>query len=437
MEDKILVTMIAPIQTKSGYGERGRDIARAILRTGKYDLKIWPINWGATPFLGLDSNDPEDKMIMDCILKTPQLHRKPDIHIHLSVPSEFQPVGSYNIGITAGIETNYVDASWIDGCNRMDLILVSSEHARKGFIDSIYKNSETGEELKLQKPIEVLFEGLDVNTFFKTDDIDKSIDSELNNIPEDFAFLFCGHWLQGEIGQDRKDVGMLIKTFFEVFKNKKKKPALVLKTSSGNTSISDRKAILEKINTIRNSCHSTDLPNVYLLHGNLSRSEMNSLYNHPKIKAHVSFTKGEGYGRPLLEASVTAKPIIVSKHSGHLDFLEHVVWIPGTLTKIHPSAQWKGVLNEGTKWFTCDYPTAGGLMRDVYDNYKNYTDLGKRQAYKSKTEFNLDKMAEKLLEWLNAAAANIPKKIELKLPKLKKIELPKLETVTEEVKDGK
>jgi glycosyltransferase involved in cell wall biosynthesis len=164
---------------------------------------------------------------------------------------------------------------------------------------------------------------------------------------------------------------------------------------------------------------------------------MNSLYNHPKVKAHVSFTKGEGFGRPLLEASVTGKPIIVSKHSGHMDFLEHVIWIPGTLTNIHPSAQWKGVLNEGTKWFTCEYPMAGGLIRDVYENYKNYTDLGKRQAYKSKTEFNLDKMAEKLLEYLDIAASKIPKKVELKLPKLKKIELPKLETVTEEVKDGK
>jgi len=436
MENKLLISMIAPISTKSGYGERGRDIARAIIKSGKYDLKIWPINWGMTPFTGLNPNDPEDRIIMDCILDTPNLQRKPDIHLHLSVPNEFQPLGKYNIGITAGIETDHVDASWLEGCNRMDLILVSSEHAKKGFTDTVYKNDTTGNIMTLEKPIEVLFEGLDTSVFFKTSDIDSSIENEMKNISEDFVFLFCGHWLQGDIGQDRKDVGMLIKTFFEAFKNKKKKPALLLKTSGGGTSITDKKNILDKIDAIRKSCGSEELPNVYLLHGNMTRSEMNSLYNHPKIKANVSFTKGEGFGRPLLECSVSAKPIIVTKHSGHVDFLEHVVWLPGKLTPIHPSAQWQGILNPGTQWFTCDYGYAGGILRDVFENYKNYTDLGKRQAYKSKNEFNIDLMAKKLIEHLDVASSKLPRQVELKLPKLKKIELPKMEKIEEEVKDG-
>lgn len=438
MENKILVSMIAPILTKSGYGERSRDIARAILSSDKYDLKIWPINWGNTPYIGLDKTDPIHDKLMSCILKTPNLERKPDIHIHISIPNEFQPVGNYNIGITAGIETDRIDPSWIDGSNKMNLVLVSSEHAKKGFIETTYSNKETGNQLKLTTPVEVLFEGLDVNTFFKTDDIAESVKSELNQIPEDFAFLFCGHWLQGDIGHDRKDVGMLIKTFFEVFKNKKKKPALILKTGGGSNSIVDKKSVLEKIDSIRKACSSDDLPNVYLLHGNLTREEMNSLYNHPKVKVHVSFTKGEGFGRPLLEASVSAKPILVPKHSGYLDFLEHVIWIDGTLTPIHNSVVWKGVLNEGSSWFYCNYSTAGGYMRDLFENYKNYIELGKRQAYKSRTEFTLDKMTEILLGKMNSISESIPKKIELKLPKLKKIETPKIETVIpEEIKNGK
>jgi glycosyltransferase involved in cell wall biosynthesis len=442
MENKLLVSLVAPIFTRSGYGDRGRDLARAILRSGKYDLKIWPINWGMTPYIGLDENDPEDKAILNCILKSPELHKQPDIHLHLSVPNEFQPVGKYNIGITAGIETDHVDASWLEGANKMNLLLVSSEHSKKGFTDTTYhqKDQNTGNvmaELKLTTPVEVLFEGLDVSTFFKTDELENTIVTELQDIKEDWLFLFCGHWLSGDIGQDRKDVGMLIKTFFEAFKNKKKKPALLLKMSGGGTSITDRKNILDKIDTIRKTCSDTsDLPNVYLLHGNLSRKEMNSLYNHPKVKAHISFTKGEGYGRPLLEASVSAKPIIVTKHSGYLDFLDHVVWIPGTLTPIHPSAQWQGVLNPGTNWFTADYGSAGGWMREVFENYKNYTDLGKRQAYKSRNEFTLEKMGDKLVSILDAAAENLPKQVQLKLPQLKKIELPKLKKVEEETTNG-
>jgi glycosyltransferase involved in cell wall biosynthesis len=441
MENKLLVTLVAPIQSRSGYGDRGRDIARAILKSGKYDLKIWPINWGMTPFVGLDPNDPSDKAIADCILREPQLPRQPDIHLHLSVPNEFQPIGKYNIGITAGIETDHVDASWLEGANRMQLLLVSSEHSKKGFTDTSYhQKNDAGSitaELKLTTPVEVLFEGLDVDTFFKTDTIDSTVEEQLKNIPEKFCFLFCGHWLQGDLGQDRKDVGMLVKTFFEAFKNKKDKPALILKSSGGGLSITDRKTILDRIESVRNSCaDKKDLPNVYLLHGNLTRSQMNSLYNHPKIKAHVTFTKGEGYGRPLLEASVSAKPIIAPQHSGYVDFLEHVIWLSGQLTPIHPSAQWQGVLNPGTNWFTVDYGTAGGWLREVFDNYKKYTDIGKRQAFKSKTEFSLEKMTEVLLAKLDKIAATMPKQVALKLPQLKKIELPKLKKVEEETNNG-
>jgi hypothetical protein len=41
----------------------------------------------------------------------------------------------------------------------------------------------------------------------------------LNTIPEEFCYMFCGHWLPGDIGEDRKNVGFLIKAFFELFKN--------------------------------------------------------------------------------------------------------------------------------------------------------------------------------------------------------------------------
>lgn len=426
--------MIAPIQSASGYGERSRDIARSILKSDKYELKIWGVNWGGTPFTGLDKNNPEDVKILDCMLKTPDLPRQPDIHIHISVPSEFQPLGKFNIGITAGIETDHVDAEWLEGANRMQLLLVSSNHAKLGFTNTLYqRKDERGNvipnvDLKLTTPIEVLFEGLDVSTFFKTDEANTDLNSELENITEDWAFLFVGHWLQGDLGQDRKDVGMLIKMFFETFKNKKKRPALIIKTSGASNSIFDKSRLLSKIDTIRKTCGAVDLPNVYLLHGELNRTELNCLYNHPKVKAHVTFTKGEGFGRPILEASVSSKPIIAPRNSGYLDFLEHAVWLPGRLTPIHPSAQWKGVLNAGTNWFTVDYNAAGLIMKDVYEDYAKYSDLGKRQAYRSNKEFTLDQMATKLLQILDDASAKLPKPVELKLPKLKKIELPKSET---------
>ena len=347
--------------------------------------------------------------MLDLCWNKPQLPRQPDVWMQITVPNEFQPLGKFNIGITAGIETTICAPEWINGINRMDIILVSSEHAKKVFESSEFeqRDKQTNQvikKIKLEKPVEVLFEGCDTNIFkhfpLGSTEGESEVGDILNTIDEDFNFLFVGHWLSGNLGQDRKDVGMLIKTFLETFKDQSKKPGLILKTSSATYSIMDRDEILEKINKIRASVgNDEDLPNVYLLHGELSDEEMNELYNHPKIKAHVSFTKGEGYGRPLLEASISQKPVIAPAYSGYLDFLnkDMSVLLPGQLTQIHSSAVVPNMLLPESSWFTVDYKEASRILKDVNQNYKKYIDGAKKQSYVSRTEFNLDKMGEKLI----------------------------------------
>ena len=241
--------------------------------------------------------------------------------------------------------------------------------------------------------------------------------------------MFVGHWLQGDIGEDRKNVGLLIKAFFELFKNKKNRPALVLKTSIIGPSYMDRDEILKRIQLIRNTVNSTDLPNIYLLHGEFTDEEMNQIYNHPKIKAMVSLTKGEGFGRPLLEFTQSKKPIIATNWSGHIDFLdsEFCSLINGTLTNVHPSAVNQWLIKEA-KWFTPDTGQAGYYLKDMFENYKKYIDGGKRQGYYAKTNFSFEKMTEKLAEHFKRIP-ELPKQVELKLPQLKKVESPKLQKV--------
>ena len=432
---KPLFFISCPIDTYSGYGARSRDIVKALLKSDKYDIKILPQRWGNTPFGFLQADNPEHKQILDCCWNQPQLPRQPDVWMQITVPNEFQAVGKFNIGVTAGIETTVCDPSWIEGVNRMSLNLVSSEHAKRVFEQSTFEQRDRNQgdrvvgTIKLEKPVEVLFEGVDTNIYQK---LDKIIDSEvgdvLDSINEEFNFLFVGHWLQGEIGQDRKDTGMLVKTFLETFKGKSKKPGLILKTSSATYSIMDREEILDKINTIRTAVGDKDLPNVYLLHGELEDTEVNELYNHPKVKVHVSFTKGEGYGRPLLEASISQKPVIAPNYSGHIDFLDAEIstLLPGQITQIHPSAVVQNMLLPESGWFTVDYKKASETLEDIYKNYNKYLDGAKRQSYRSRTEFSLDKMGEKLIELIDN---KIPKPVQLKLPQLKKIELPQLKKV--------
>jgi len=427
---KPLVIVSCPIDTFSGYGARSRDIVLPIIKSGKYDVKILPQRWGQTPWGFLQDENPDHKLIKDCFLSGNQIPKQPEVWIQITVPNEFQPVGKFNIGVTAGIETTICAPQWVEGVNRMNLTLVSSEHAKKVFENSKFekRNQQTQQvegRIELTAPIEVLFEGANLDIYKKIEELNTEVKPVLDDIKEDFNYLFVGHWLQGDIGQDRKDVGMLIKTFLETFKGKKQRPGLILKTQSATPSIMDREEILDKIRKIEEVIGG-DLPNVYLLHGEFTDEEINELYNHPKVKAHVSLTKGEGFGRPLLEASISGKPVIAPNWSGHIDFLdaEMSTLIAGQITQIHPSAVIQDMLIPESGWFTVDYKKASDTLVDVYKNYKKYTDGAKRQAYRSRTEFSLDKMAEKLLNILDK---QVPKQVEFKLPQLQKISLPKVE----------
>ena len=418
-----------PINTYSGYGARSRDIVKAIIELDKYDVKILPQRWGSTP-QGFIKDNPEWEFLTKHLLNSPQLPTQPEIWMQITVPNEFQPIGKYNIGCTAGIETTIAPAEWIEGCSRMNLILGSSEHTIKVLKESKFEKRDQ----KTNQPVghiewtgdsEVIFEG--ANT-----DVYKPVKStfDLSNIKEEFAYLFVGHWMQGQLGEDRKNVGLLIKAFFETFKNKSKKPALILKTSTVGSSYMDRDELIRRIKTIKSTVKSTNLPNIYLLHGEFTDIEMNEIYNHSKVKAMVNLTKGEGFGRPLLEFSLVNKPIITTNWSGHIDYLnpEFVTLLQGTMTKVHPSAANNMLLAEA-EWFNVDHGHVGHYLKDVFENYKGYAENAKRQGFQSRTKFSFDAMKEKLDVLLTAKIPDFPKQVQLQLPKLKKIELPKLKKI--------
>jgi glycosyltransferase involved in cell wall biosynthesis len=425
---KPLFIISSPFDTYSGYGARSRDLIKAIIKTDKYNVRLLSQRWGSTPF-GFCNDNPEWKHLYDLTLPNNQVPTQPEIWAQITIPSEFQAVGKYNIGFTAGIESTLCAGDWIDGLNKMDLNIVSSEHAKKVFLESKFelRNKETNaleRAVELVKPIEVLFEGANTD-IYKVLNTPCSLDI---SIKEDFAYLFVGHWMQGDLGEDRKNAGLLVKAFYETFKNKSKKPALILKTSQVGSSYIDREEILKKIKQIRKTVNSNNLPNVYLLHGEFTDEEMNEIYNHSKVKAMVCLTKGEGFGRPLLEFTLSKKPLITSGWSGQMDFLnpEFTNLLGGGLTNIHPSAANQWLVPE-SKWFSPDHSQIGYYLKDVFENYKNYTDKAKRQAFKSKTEFNWDKMVEKLDTILTKSIPEFPKEVKIQLPQLKKIELPKLQ----------
>lgn len=421
-----------PIDTMSGYGARSRDFVKALyeLKKDEWDISILAQRWGNTPWGFIKDNEKEWGWIIPLINQGGQLNKQPDYWFQITVPNEFQPVGKYaSVGVTAGIETTICDPSWIDGVNRMSMTLVSSNHAKDVFKTSSFEQrNEQGQvmrHVKLEKPVEILFEGADLNKYFEIldDDLEETdIVLALDEIKEDFCYLFVGHWLPGEVGEDRKNVGATILTFLETFKDRKNPPALILKTAMVSNSIVDREAVLEKIDKIRNIVKAQTLPNVYLLHGEFSDEDMNRLYNHHKVKAMVCLSKGEGWGRPMLEFTLSKKPIIATAWSGHTDFLfmEYSCMVGGQIKQIHPSAVVQNMLIPESGWFQYDEKQAQFFLKDVYEKYEKYKEKAKRQSHKTRTEFSFEKMKELLADRVK----DFPKPVGLVLPKLKKIELP-------------
>ncbi len=420
-----------PIFTRSGYGDHCRDLMKSLRKMDKYDIKIIPLRWGNTPQNQVDGESEFGRWMLERVITG--IEQKPDVFMQVSVANEFEPKGHYNIGVTAGVETTICPKDFIDGSNKMDLIIVPSNFTKQNVGATVYqqKNTQTDEilgEIKVQKPIEVLFEGVDVEIFSKGNGKDV-----LENVKEDFCFLIVGHWLKGDLGQDRKDIGMAIKTFATVFQYlpKDKRPGLIVKTSHAGFSVIDRETTRQKIESVVKQ-FGDKCPSIYLLHGDMEETDMSNLYHHPKVKAMLSFTKGEGYGRPMAEFTLTGKPILASGWSGHIDFLpkENAVLLDGQLTPVHDSAADQFLMKEA-QWFSVNYSNAANKIYDVYNKYNSY--LEKSVGLKENTlkNFTLEKMHERFAEILDTYVKKAPQVIPFNAPNvnIQKMQLPKLNKV--------
>jgi glycosyltransferase involved in cell wall biosynthesis len=420
------VVIASPLATQSGYGHHAREfIANAMeLMSEEWDIKLVSMPWGHTPF-----TYPLPPHWQSKLIGLP-LQAQPDIWAQITVPNEFQAVGKYNIGVTAGTEGDVCPKEWIESINKMQTVIVPSTFTKQTF-ETTAKQHGLTITCNLQVVSEYFREEV-----YNSEKVYAEV-KEIDEIPESFCFLAVGHWLTGQLGEDRKNLSGLLHTFFDTYKNKQNNPALILKSSGATYSVTDRWEIKRKIRQIQDLFKNAKLPNVYLLHGDLSDDQMNALYNHGKVKAMVSFLKAEGFGRPLLEFATTGKPIIAPYYSGPTDFLneEFICKLPGGLTPIHATAQNQFLIADA-KWFTVDYKYAGKMFKEVHKNYKKWLGQAKRQRYHVNKHFTKQAVQQRYAEvfkTIKTATASIPKQVELKLPKLDlpKLSLPKLQKVGE------
>lgn len=432
---KPICILQSPLWTRSGYGDWGLAVAKSLLRYGKFDLKIAPTVWGACSKKNLENevNDAEGKELIGRVLQG-QLTRQPELFIQMTIPNEFQCPAKFNIGMTAGIETTVPRPEWIEGLNRMQFNIVTSQHAKDVFVGANYNKklpNGTSEELKLRTPMEVLFWGANTNTYKKTDAKIADLEEVMKPIPESFAFLFVGQWTAGNMRADRKAIGFLIHTFLETFANMTNPPCLILKTSGAQLCVMDKYDCITKIhevtNMVKGKLPNAVLPNIYLLHGELSDEEMNALYNHDKVKVHISFTHGEGFGHPLLLSTLSGKPLLAPHWSGHLDFLNpaHNRFLEGKLTPI-PDEAINDWFVKDAQWFDVDYAAAGVKMKSTFFNYEPALAAAEKLRIENAEKFSLQAMDKAFHALLDKYVPTFVMEQPIILPKLKKLNLPKL-----------
>ena len=159
--NKPILVYQAPIATRSGYGDHSRDILQSIFKYDKFDVHTIPMRWGNTPQNQINPTTDFGSKLISTIGK--QLTKQPDVFVQMTVPNEFQKKAKFSIGITAGIESTIAPKEWIDGCNRMDLVIVPTEFSKKVLLSTIYdetdkRTNKVVNQIKINTPIEVLFD---------------------------------------------------------------------------------------------------------------------------------------------------------------------------------------------------------------------------------------------------------------------------------------
>jgi glycosyltransferase involved in cell wall biosynthesis len=415
-----------PVQTASGYGVHARMLLRALDKTGKFDITVMSVPWGATPLIYEDT--AEFRRIKELAQKyDPREAADPnhfDVSIQVSIPNEFVKMAQTNVGVTAGIEVDRVAPLWLKRVNdNIDLLVVPSRHSYDTFARTVQRVTDpeearrvgvpVGTELSLRKPMYLLHEWIDTDVFHTIADGDVTPPS-LEDAP-DFNFLVVGLGMDKAEGEDRKNISLLIRWFCEHFKNNKN-VGLVLKVSMVNNSPIDFKHTRDRIQHIKQKTGCGQFPRITLIHGRLSDRELASLYKHPKIKALITTTHGEGFGLPIIEAAACGLPVLATDWSGHLDFLRKdgknlFVPLDYVLNEIPESNVWNDVMQKGSKYA---YPIESDVKMKMakvvlsYDKPKLWAaELAEHVSQKFTEDLSKD-FIQKLEDALAGKQVNIP-----------------------------
>ncbi|MBC8409391.1 MAG: glycosyltransferase [Rhodobacteraceae bacterium] len=326
-----------PLLSMSGYGNHTRQVYRWLLQYQDFKLSTQILPWGITPWHV--NPDSENGMIGKIMSESINMDASGfDISFQVQLPNEWDPnLAKFNVGVTAAVETDICNPAWIQSCNRMNLVVVPSQHTKQTI-----ESSGT-----LTTPIVVIPESFP-DSLSETNIVPFEL-----NVKTKFNFLIFGQLTGNNAFVDRKNTFFGLKWIIEEFANDPD-VGIIIKTNHGRNTSIDRTSVRQVLKKIVNELNST-VP-VYLLHGTMSDAELAGLYTNDSVKALVAPTRGEGYGLPLLEAAASGLPVLATNWSGHKDFLNAGKWIKFDykLSDVPKTKIDSAIFIEGSKWAEVD-----------------------------------------------------------------------------------
>jgi glycosyltransferase involved in cell wall biosynthesis len=382
---KVLVR--GPVLSKSGYGEHARQVFQWALTRG-HDVRCQILNWGITPWF-LDKNDLGG-LVGEIMNRSVPFETLADLSLQIQLPNEWDTtLAKFNIGVTAGVETDRCSKQWKDACNQVNHVIVPSEFSKNSLISG--GGVTTG--------VSVIPEAY--NMF-----IDETTTGlELSEVVTKYNFLLFGQITGTDIESDRKNLFNSVKWFCEEFAGNKD-VGLIVKSNLGTNCIFHRKSLLSLFQKLISEVRKGEYPKIYLLNGDMTQKEVAGLMKSKKVNCMISFTRGEGYGLPLVDAAAADLPIIATNWSGHLEFLNrgHFSKVEYDLVEVPKQKQDGNIFVEGSKWAMPRELDAKKRMKKAFESQIKPVEWSKelgliiRKEYSHESIFErYDRLMEKIL----------------------------------------
>jgi len=342
---------------------------------------------GATITLSNTHWGTTDNVIFDAYETIENPPADVDVFMHHSLPSEFvEHESAVNIGITAGTEVNRISPKWVIGCNRMDAIFVSSTFAKASFVNSSYSSQDGSVTIDVEPDVFVIGECVDQDIFCASDTSSSVIDDV---VQDDFVFLNVSSWDDVRPGVGRKGVTELIEIASSIFADHDN-VSLVLKTGSSNPV--EQHENQRKVKQLKADSNL----DIHLVQGILTPHEMAGLYN--RADSYVTFTRGEAFGRGMLESLCCETPVIAPGVTGQTDFLStnHALLIGADERRVPVQHMRHDHFPTGSSWFEPKRSDMQLAMLMMFNDNEHHVKKVKRWNQERGSEFDIVRFKESL-----------------------------------------